>query len=236
MNQSLTALATPLPKYTKAQSWHTQSELVTSWAQLPIVERDARLTTTLARHLWLLGHNLAVFPDVNRRTVHARHFPGSAGSTPHSTTDTGSKALRFLRRLTSSCHGPRSTNLGFGFGIFIYCPMIRQGLMHIEEIGPPAPESSYHIGSRDIMAALPHSARDPTQRELRRSEPNVDNFDQITPALPILETLRVVQAAQRTLEREFGPRFGQAVKFSEDHAASRYGCKLRAQRRNSTGN
>jgi hypothetical protein len=114
--------------------------------------------------------------------------------------------------------------------------MIRQGLIHIEEIGPPALESSYHIGSRDIVAALPHTARDPTQRELRRSEPNVDYFDQITPALPILKTLRLVQAAQRTLKRELSPRFGQAVKFSENHTTSRYGCELRAQRRNSTGN
>jgi hypothetical protein len=44
--------------------------------------------------------------------VHARHFSGSTGGTPHSTTDTGSKALRLLWRLTSSCHGPRSINLG----------------------------------------------------------------------------------------------------------------------------
>jgi hypothetical protein len=80
--------------------------------------------------------------------------------------------------------------------------MIRQGLIHIEEIGPPALKSSYHIGSRDIVAALPHSARDPTQRQLRRSESNVDYFNQITPALPILETLRVVPAAQRTLKGE----------------------------------
>jgi hypothetical protein len=29
INQSLTALADPLPRHTKAQSWHTQSELVT---------------------------------------------------------------------------------------------------------------------------------------------------------------------------------------------------------------
>ena len=64
------------------------------------------------KHLRLLGHNLAVFPNVNRRSVHARHFSGSTGGTPHSTTDTGSKALRLLRRLTSSCHGPRSSNLG----------------------------------------------------------------------------------------------------------------------------
>jgi len=33
MNQSLTALATPLPSHTKAQSWHTKSESVTFLAQ-----------------------------------------------------------------------------------------------------------------------------------------------------------------------------------------------------------
>jgi hypothetical protein len=33
INQSLAALATPLPRNTKAQSWHTQSELVTFLAQ-----------------------------------------------------------------------------------------------------------------------------------------------------------------------------------------------------------
>jgi hypothetical protein len=32
-NQPLAALASPLPRYTKAQSWHTQSELVTYVAQ-----------------------------------------------------------------------------------------------------------------------------------------------------------------------------------------------------------
>jgi len=114
--------------------------------------------------------------------------------------------------------------------------MIRQRLIHVEEIGPPALESSYHIGSRDIVPSLPHPARDTTQRQLGRSKSNIDYFDQIATALPILETLRVVQAAQRTFKGELGPRFDQAVKFSEDQAASRYGCELRAQRRNSTGN
>jgi hypothetical protein len=55
--------------------------------------------------------------------------------------------------------------------------MIRQGLIHIEEIDPPALESSYHIGSRDIVAPLPYSACNPTQSELGRSESNVDYFD-----------------------------------------------------------
>ena len=33
INQSLTALATPLPRHTKAQSWHTKFELGTFLAQ-----------------------------------------------------------------------------------------------------------------------------------------------------------------------------------------------------------
>jgi hypothetical protein len=114
--------------------------------------------------------------------------------------------------------------------------MIRQWLIHIEKIGPPALESPYHIDSRDIMASLLHSARDPTYRQLGRGESNVDHFDQITSVLPFFETLGVVQATQRTLKGEVGPRVDQAVKFSEDHATGRYRCELRAQRRNSSGN
>src|SRR5271167_813465 len=49
INQSLTALATPLPRRTKAQSWHTQSELVTFLAQRP---RDLNLARPLVRTLY----------------------------------------------------------------------------------------------------------------------------------------------------------------------------------------
>jgi hypothetical protein len=112
INQSLTALADPLPRLTKAQSWHTQSELVTSPTQLTLVDCDAPRTVTLVKHLRLLGHDLAVFPNVNRCSVHTSHFSRSTGGTPHPTTDTGSKALRLLWRFTSSGHGPRSNNLG----------------------------------------------------------------------------------------------------------------------------
>ena len=97
--------------------------------------------------------------------------------------------------------------------------MIRQGLVHLKKIGPPAFESSYYISSWDIVPTLPYPAGDPAQRQLRRSEPNIDDLDQITSILPILETLRVVQAAQRTLKSELRPRFDQAVKFSQDQAA-----------------
>jgi hypothetical protein len=55
--------------------------------------------------------------------------------------------------------------------------MIRQRLIHSEEIGPPALESPYHIGSRDVVAALPHAIRDPTQRQLGRGKSNIDDFD-----------------------------------------------------------
>ncbi len=67
---------------------------------------------TLVKHLRLLGHDLSVLPDVNRRSVHTSHFSGSTSGTPHSATDTGSKALRLLGWLTSSGHGPLSSNLG----------------------------------------------------------------------------------------------------------------------------
>jgi hypothetical protein len=86
------------------------------------------------------------------------------------------------------------------------------------------------------VAALPYSARNPAQRQLGRSESNVDYFDQIAPALPILETLRVVQATQCALKGELFSRFGQAIEFSEDHATGRYGCELWAQRRDPSGN
>jgi len=54
----------PLPRHTKAQSWHTQSELVTPPSQLALVTRDAPRSLTLVKQLWFLGHNLAVFPNV----------------------------------------------------------------------------------------------------------------------------------------------------------------------------
>ena len=69
-------------------------------------------TRQCGKHLWLLSYDIAVFPNVNRCSVHARHFSGTTGGTPHPTTDTGSKALRLLWRFTSSGHGPRSNNLG----------------------------------------------------------------------------------------------------------------------------
>ena len=46
INQSLTALADPLPRLTKAQSWHTQSELVTQ-AELMAKMHPVRVARTL---------------------------------------------------------------------------------------------------------------------------------------------------------------------------------------------
>jgi hypothetical protein len=111
INQPLAASCRPLPRHTKAQSWHTQSELVAPSSQLWLVAIRRDLDQHV-KHLWLLGHDLAVFPNVNRCSVHTCHFPGSSSGTPHSTTDTGSKALRLPWWLSSSGHGPRSSNLG----------------------------------------------------------------------------------------------------------------------------
>ena len=112
INQSLAASCRPHPRLTKAQSWHTQSELVAPPSQLALVNRDAPRSLTLVKHLWFLGHNLAVFPNANRCSVHTSHFSRSTCGTLHPTTDTGCKALRLLWRFSSSGHGPRSSNLG----------------------------------------------------------------------------------------------------------------------------
>ncbi len=100
------------PFHGAPQSWHTQSELVTPPSQLALVTRDAPRSLTLVKHLWFLGHNLAVLPNVNRCSVHTSHFSRSTCGTPHPTTDTGCKALRLLWRFSSSGHGPRSSRFG----------------------------------------------------------------------------------------------------------------------------
>jgi len=112
INQPLAASCRPLPRHTKAQLRHTQSELVTPPSQPALVDRGAPRSIAHVNHLWLLGHDLAVFPNVNRCSVHTRHFSGSTCGTPHPAADTGGKALRLLWRFSSSGHGPRSSNLG----------------------------------------------------------------------------------------------------------------------------
>jgi hypothetical protein len=77
-----------------------------------LLNRDTLRSPSVIKSLWLLGHDLTVFPNVNRCSVHARHFSGSTCGTPHPTTNTGSKAPRLLWRFSSSAHGPRSNNLG----------------------------------------------------------------------------------------------------------------------------
>jgi hypothetical protein len=77
-----------------------------------LLKRDTLRSPSVVKRLWLLGHDLTVLPNVDRCSVHTRHFSGSTGGTPHPTTNTGSKALRLFWRFSSSGHGPRSSNLG----------------------------------------------------------------------------------------------------------------------------
>jgi len=84
------------PFHGALQSWHTQSELVTSPAQndeLALADCDTQRTARIVKHLWLLGNDLAIFPNVNRCSVHARHFPGTTCGAPHPATDAGSKTF-----------------------------------------------------------------------------------------------------------------------------------------------
>ena len=56
----------------------------------------------------VLRNDFAVFPNVNWRAVHARHFASRACSTTHTATDAGSKTFLPLWRFTTSGHGASS--------------------------------------------------------------------------------------------------------------------------------
>jgi hypothetical protein len=45
-------------------------------------------------------------------------------------------------------------------------------------------ESSNHVGARDIMTALPHARRHPSQRELRRCETKIGDLDRMASSFP----------------------------------------------------
>ena len=107
--------AAPEPDPFPGTSRHNPGTLNLSWSHTWhsfLCTSDAPRSTLIVKHLRLLGHNLAAFPNVNRCSVHARHLPGSTRGSPHPTTDTGGKALRLLWRFSCRGHGPRPSNLG----------------------------------------------------------------------------------------------------------------------------
>jgi hypothetical protein len=60
----------------------------------------------------IFGNDFAIFPNVNRRAVHARNLPSGPCSPPQTATHTRGKAFCLLRYFTSSGHGPCSSNNG----------------------------------------------------------------------------------------------------------------------------
>ena len=66
--------------------------------------------------------------------------------------------------------------------------MICQRPIHIKEIGPTPLKSAYHIGARNIMAALLDPGRNSTQRQPRRCKSKIDYFNQVSPPLPVCDT------------------------------------------------
>jgi len=54
------------------------------------------------------------------------------------------------------------------------------------EVFPAAREAAQDVASRHVMAALFHPSCDTTQRELRRRDPQVDDFDPPAVSFPTL--------------------------------------------------
>jgi hypothetical protein len=161
INQHLQASCRPFPGSPR----HTPGTVNLSWSHLRhswLVDRDAprpRNARQIPMASWprpcRLPRRKSVFRAYAPRLgQYVRH---AASLDRHRRQSSPASWAIFVEWSWSALHQSR-----FSFGILIYCPVIRQRLIHIEEIGPSALESPYHIGSRDIVAPLSHSARDPT--------------------------------------------------------------------------
>jgi hypothetical protein len=134
INQSLAASCRPLPRHITAQLRHTQSELVTSLAESGMRECAAHHHSQNLTASWLQPYHLPKRKSAFRACVpllgqcerldasHGRHRKQSSLASLAIYVEWSWSALQQSR---------------FGLGIFIYCPMIRQGLVYLKEIGPP---------------------------------------------------------------------------------------------------
>jgi hypothetical protein len=132
---------------------------------------------TILAHQISVGHILGTrrrvpFTASSQRPCHSpRRTPGCrayvrprAPSGPPAVTH--DRPLRQSSPLSSAvsigCSWTALQQFGFGLRILVHRPMICQGLIHIKEIGPAPLKSAYHVGARNIMAALPNAGSNPT--------------------------------------------------------------------------
>ena len=134
----------------------TQQPARSELSPLSVINHIVVLFCVLVR---VLGNDLTIFPHVIRRAVPARHFSRRPCSTTHPRDRRRRQNFLASLAIYDVWSWAALQQLWFRFGILIYRPMICQRLIHLKEIGPASLESSDHISTRDIMAALPDTAR-----------------------------------------------------------------------------
>jgi hypothetical protein len=114
----------------------------------------------------------------------------------------------------SLLHQPRTSP-----GVVVRGPGVCQGTVHAVEVGPAAVESSQHVGSREVVAALPDACRNPSKGQLRRRQAEVHDLDTISSSLPSPQSANVTQTAQCALEREISPACCESIEFTQQEPA-----------------
>ena len=74
------------------------------------------------------------------------------------------------------------------------------------------------------MPALLHAGRNPSHRELGRSDLQVSNLDAIARFLHTAEASRITNPAQRAFERETLAGASETIQFGKKHPSYGYGC------------
>jgi hypothetical protein len=125
INQPLAATCRPLLRHTKAQSWHTRSELVTPPSQHPFVDRVAPRSIKARRTL--MASLPRPFRLPKRRSAFRAYAPLLGQYVRHAASHDRHRRQSFQASLAAYVESSWSAlqQSRFGFGILIYCPMIR---------------------------------------------------------------------------------------------------------------
>jgi hypothetical protein len=188
MNQPLAALASPDPRPTTAQSWHTQAGFDTFLAQQVLTAfspRSCRLPIRKAACHTCVRFCAHPSPHAARRV---RHPQRSSGTDLSWFASSPSRILlQELRRRT---------------GIVVHSPAVSQRPIYSLKVLPASGEPSNNVTPRHVMATLPDAGSNPPQRQLSGLQSQIHDLDAVTSTFPDSKSPHVAQSTERRLERE----------------------------------
>src|SRR5579863_7392964 len=79
--------------------------------------------------------------------------------------------------------------------IVVYRPRIRKRAVKLFKVAPTTAEATEHIRARHVVSTLSHAGVNATQRESRRRQAQVGDFDPVAGGFPMFEALQVNPSA-----------------------------------------